>query len=123
MNEYLQGRQKVVERYIRNLSHIDGLHIWHKQKDVESNYSYFPVFFESCGYDRNYVSDQLKANNIYPRKYFYPLTNHCECYGYHGDETPVALRLSEQVLTLPLYPDLPLDIVDHISEIIIHSKR
>lgn len=123
MDEYLQGRQKVVERYIRNLSDIDGLHIWHKQKDVESNYSYFPVFFEGCGYDRNYVSDQLKAHNIYPRKYFYPLTNHCEVYGYHGDETPVALRLSEQVLTLPLYPDLPLDIVDHISEIIIRSKR
>lgn len=123
LEEYKLGRKTVVERYINNLEDIEGIRIWHKQNDVDSNYAYFPVFFESNGYDRNLVSDKLKEHNIFARKYFYPLTNHCECYGYHGETTPVALRLSEQVLTLPLYPDLPLDTVDQICDIVIHAKR
>lgn len=122
LEEYKAGRKQVVERYQKNLSNIEGLRIWKKQEEVESNYAYFPVFFESNGYDRNHVSDQLKEHNIFARKYFYPLTNNNEWYGNHGSETPVALRLSEQVLTLPLYPDLPLETVDEICDIIIHSK-
>ena len=122
MDEYKQGRKQVIERYIYNLKNIDGIRIWHRQEDVDSNYAYFPVFFESNGYERNHVSDKLKEHYIFARKYFYPLTNHCEWYGYHGNETPIALRLSEQVLTLPLYPDLSLDSVDQICDILIHSK-
>lgn len=123
LDEYKLGRRQVVERYSEKLSDIKGIRIWHKQEYVDSNYAYFPVFFEGNGYDRDHVAKKLAEHNIYARKYFYPLTNHCECYGYHGEETPVALYLSDRVLTLPLYPDLPLEVVDQICDIIRNARR
>ena len=39
-------------------------------------------------------------------------------YGFRGEETPIALHIAERVLTLPLYPDLAMEDVDRICEII-----
>ena len=75
---------------------------------------------ETFGATRNEVYDALAKENIYARKYFYPLTNTFECF--HGQfdvtKTPVALHLSKRVLTLPLYADLELDDVDKICDVI-----
>ncbi len=119
IDEYISGRKQVVERYIENLKGIEGIETWKEQEGVRSNYAYFPVFFDDrYGYDRNEIAERLDRNMIHARKYFYPLVNDCECYGFHGDETPIAKWYSEHVLTLPLYPDLPLETVDRICEII-----
>jgi dTDP-4-amino-4,6-dideoxygalactose transaminase len=63
----------------------------------------------------------LKENNIFARKYFYPLTNTFACYNGRFDvnKTPVAHHISKKVLTLPLYADLSLDDVDRICDIIL----
>ena len=70
------------------------------------------------GEGRDDVFKRLADNGIGARKYFYPLTNHNEALGFRGDETPVALFVSERVLTLPLYPELAMEDVDRICEII-----
>ena len=55
------------------------------------------------------------------RKYFYPLTSAFSCFQgmFDVEETPIALRISKQILTLPMYPDLPLEEVDRVCKIII----
>ena len=65
--------------------------------------------------------EKLKTENIYARKYFYPLTNSFECYKGRFDvgKTPVAKYIADRVLTLPLYADLALDNVDRICDIIL----
>jgi dTDP-4-amino-4,6-dideoxygalactose transaminase len=70
---------------------------------------------------RDEVFEKLKNNNIYARKYFYPLTNSFECYRGRFDieKTPVAKYIAARVLTLPLYADLSLDDVDRICNIIL----
>ena len=75
---------------------------------------------EAYGVNRDVVFDRLKEQDIYTRKYFYPLTNSFDCFKGQFDvnRTPIALKISKQVLTLPLYPDLPLEIVDKICDII-----
>ena len=79
------------------------------QEGVTSNYAYLPVFFDSQA-QRDRVYDALKEQEIFTRKYFYPLVTQFECYqgrpGFDPAATPVAARLSATVLTLPLYPDL-----------------
>ena len=72
------------------------------------------------GSTRNEVAKALISNGFIPRKFFYLLTNTFECYHgkYDVNDTPVALHISKRVLTLPLYPDLPLDIVDRICDVI-----
>ena len=119
-------RKKVVERYRSHLDGIEGLQLNVVQKDVKSNYAYFPVIFEEkqFGASRAEVFDKLAENGIGARKYFYPLTNTFSAF--HGKfdvmETPVALHISKRVLTLPLYADLSMEDVDRICEIILKCK-
>lgn len=127
LEKEINKRKKVVERYVNNLSGIDGIKIVKENKDVKSNYSYFPVVFNEkvFGSSRNEVCEKLKENNIFARKYFYPLTNTFDCF--HGkfdvNLTPVALHIAKRVLTLPLYSDLLLEDVDRICEIILSLKK
>ena len=124
--EEISKRKIVVERYRKWLSDIDGIKIMYDKENVQSNYAYFPVVFDEkvFGFTRNEVCDKLKENNIFARKYFYPLTNSFDCY--HGEfdvnKTPVAQRISKRVLTLPLYADLSLEDVDKICDIILNLK-
>ncbi len=120
IDEYIEGRRIVAERYIENLSGVEGMCVWQKQKDVKHNFAYMPVIFDGCKYTRDEAAEKLAENDIKARKYFYPIMNDCECYGRNAESTPTAKYISDRVLTLPLYPDLSLDIVDKICEIITH---
>lgn len=116
-------RKAVVDRYRAHLGGTWGIQICSPQENVVSNYAYFPVVFEGYKYTRDEIFEKLRAENIVARKYFYPLTNDFECYrdlpSAGKDKTPVAARLADRVLTLPLYADLELSDVDRICEIIL----
>lgn len=114
-------RKQVVERYITHLQNVEGIKLSLPKEHVTSNYSYFPVVFDDFKKTRDEICEQLKAENIFARKYFYPLTSEFECYKGQFDvsETPIAKHISERVLTLPLYADLSLDDVDRICHIIL----
>ena len=117
-------RKAVVERYKERLCGVFGLRICADQKDVVSNYAYFPVVFDGYKYTRDEIFEKLKANDIIARKYFYPLTNSFECYKDFpeagAEKTPVAAYIAERVLTLPLYADLAIEDVDRICDIILN---
>lgn len=114
-------RKAVVERYRERLDGISGIRLTKENPRVKYNYAYMPVVFDGYRADRDQVFDALKEHNIIPRKYFYPCINAYDCYKDRFDEhaTPVAKRISLQVLTLPLYADLPLEIVDEICDVIV----
>lgn len=120
-------REAVVKRYRSHLEYVDGLQLSPVQKDVQSNYAYFPVVFDEkvFGVSRNEVFDALAENGIGARKYFYPLTNTFDCFHgkYDASLTPVALHISKRVLTLPLYADLSMEDVDNICEIILNLRK
>jgi len=120
VNNEIAKRKIVVERYISNLESIRDIKLMQNQKGVESNYAYFPVVFDGYKKSRDEVFEELKINNIFARKYFYPLTNSFECYKgkYDQEDTPIANYIAKRVLTLPLYADLPLEEVDRICKII-----
>lgn len=123
LNEEIAKRKKVVERYRRRLEGIDGVKLSVVQKNVESNYAYFPVVFDGYKYTRNEVFEKLSEVGIGARKYFYPLTNSFECYRNYPtaniSSTPIAQHVALRVLTLPLYADLDINDVDRICDIII----
>ena len=113
-------RKVAFERYIENLCDIRRIKLTQPPNGVESNYAYFPVVFDDSQFSRDEVHDALKNENIFSRKYFFPLTNTFECYGgrFRPEKTPVAQYISERVLTLPLYADLKLEEIDRICAII-----
>lgn len=122
IEEEIEKRKKVYERYLENLSDIDGICLNHFSIDIEPNYSYFPVVFEKkvFGKDRDEVLQKLSENGIGARKYFYPITNDFGCFKgiYNPEDTPIAYDISKNVLTLPLYADLSLKDVDRICDVI-----
>lgn len=122
LDNEIAKRKRVVERYRENLSEVEGIQLCAEQKDVKSNYAYFPVVF-SGRFDRNDIYNKLAENNIFARKYFYPLTNEFECYRNlvtaDVSKTPMAKWIADRVLCLPLYADLAIEDVDRICRIII----
>lgn len=127
VDEEIEKRRQVVERYREHLEGVEGLQLNPIQQDVQPNYAYFPVIFDEkvFGSSRNEVADKLGEQGIGARKYFYPLTNTFDCFHgkYDASLTPVALHISKRVLTLPLYADLALEDVDRICEIILSCKN
>jgi len=127
LDEEIEKRKNVVERYKSHLEGIDGIKVCSEQKNVISNYAYFPVVFDEkiFGASRNEVFEKLAENGIGARKYFYPLTNSFDCFHgkYDVNETPVAVHISKRVLTLPLYADLSAEDVDLICEIILSVSK
>ena len=123
IDDELEKRKKVAERYIENLSGIDGLKIWETQQGVKHNYAYFPVVVDNnvFGKTRDDIIKELGDNGIFARKYFYPLTSEFECYKemFEIQPTPVAKDIASRVFTLPLYADLALEDVDEICRLIL----
>ena len=127
VDEEIAKRKAVTERYREHLEGVEGIQLNAIQKDVNSNYAYFPVVFEEkqFGSSRAEVFEALEAGGIHARKYFYPLTNTFSAFHgkYDVRSTPVALHISKRVLTLPLYAELALEDVDRICEIILKCKN
>ena len=124
LKEEISKRKVIVERYRERLTGIEGIKLSAIQKEVESNYAYFPVVFDGYKYTRNEVFEKLAEQGIGTRKYFYPLTNSFECYRNYPtagtEKTPVAQHIALRVLTLPLYADLELKDVDRICDVILN---
>ncbi|AWE06769.1 aminotransferase [Lysinibacillus sp. 2017] len=120
VNQEIQKRRQVFERYMEHLGDIKGIKLPRPQVGVSNNYAYFPVVFDGFQLSRDEVLEELKKHNIFARRYFYPLTNDLDCYRdrFTSDLTPVAKYISERVLTLPLYAGLRLEEIDRICGII-----
>ena len=122
VDEEIGKRKLVYEKYISELSDVEGIKLNYVQDGVISNYAYLPVVFEeSFGKTRDDVFEQLAEHGIMARKYFYPLANTYACYADKycaEEETPVALKISKSVLTLPMYADLSMEDVARICSVI-----
>ncbi len=123
IEEILNRRKILVERYRERLKDIDGLTYLLPQKDVEENYSYFPLLInrEAFGVSRDDIYERLAQNGVHARRYFYPLTKDFPCYKmqFRTTDTPVAEFVAENILTLPLYDALTKEAVDLICDILL----
>lgn len=130
VNKNILTRKKISDRYVKNLATCRDVRILTETAkeayqdmgyDVKRNYAYMPCQFNSKK-ARDNAMKLLEANNIFPRKYFYPLTSDAHCYKNRKDidrgSTPMARKVAASVLTLPIYPELELSKVDEICNII-----
>ena len=123
LDSEITKRKAVIEHYFERIGDVEGIKLCPIQDGVVSNYAYFPVVFDGYKYNRDEIVVKLKEHDILARKYFYPLTNSFSCYkgqvGFDPNATPVALDISQKVLTLPIYADLSIEDVDRICDIIL----
>jgi dTDP-4-amino-4,6-dideoxygalactose transaminase len=121
---YIDKRKSLAEIYRHNLSNVKGLHFLKETEGVRYGYPYFPILIDSLRYGqtRDQVYDNLKRHNIYGRRYFYPLISNFPTYrGLRSAEPgnlPIATRIAEEVICLPIYPQLGNDVVERICNLL-----
>lgn len=112
IDEAIANRKNVTSHYRSGLKDIKGISYLQDFPDVKHCYSYFPVLIDSKKYGktRDELYEFLKSNNIFGRRYFYPLISQFPTYrGLESARTgnmPVAERITESVICLPIYPNL-----------------
>ncbi len=124
IDEHTERRKQVADQYRKELQGTAGIGFLNDIETIEHNYSYFPIFVDDALYSmtRDELYFKLKDNNIFGRRYFYPLIS--EFPSYRGLESANpnhlknATRTANQVICLPIYPDLTSTEVSRITDII-----
>jgi dTDP-4-amino-4,6-dideoxygalactose transaminase len=114
IDKILEGRKKVHNFYINNLS--KELQLQKHNEDCTSNYGYFPVVFQT-EIDLLRVVKELNKKDIFPRRYFYPSLDTLS-YLIDSKYMPISNNISNRILCLPIYDSLNEYELDQIAEII-----
>ncbi len=114
-------RKLVGDRFTERLSGVKGIKLIEPEEGLVWNYAYYPVLFDGYKENRDEIKEKLEKENIFPRKYFYPITTRFACYaGKYGSlDLPVSAHAADVVLTLPMYADLSLEDADRICDVIL----
>ena len=82
VDEEIGNRKKVAETYFELLKDVKGIKTFDSFNGYEYNYAYFPILIneKEFGASRERVYDKLKKNNIFARRYFYPIISNMPSY-------------------------------------------
>lgn len=120
VDAHIDLRRVLIDGYRERLKGVPGLTLFETQGDVRANNAYLPVLVTGGFEARERLYEKLMAAGIGSRRYFYPLTCDAACYKetYGQTALPVARMLANQVLTLPVYSDMTLSMVNEICDIV-----
>ena len=125
IDEYISRRKEIAELYRKELSGVKGIRVLYDIEGVDHSYTYFPVLVDEnlYGESRDDLYERLKKNNIYGRRYFYPLISQFPTYrglpSSKPENLPIASNIADHVICLPIYPDLKGVDIDKILSVII----
>lgn len=120
----ISSRKAVTAVYEELLADIPGIRVMRPVDGIVYNYPYFVISVDSrdFGVSRDRLYESLKANNIFARRYFYPLCSNLQCYRHlpssEKSKLPVANKAADSVLALPLYGGLSPGEVVEICDVI-----
>jgi len=123
IDESLQKRKAIDRRYRKALAGVKGIHCLSVAGEKIANYAYFPILVQpDYPLSRDALYQKLQDNGIYARRYFYPLISDFPMYrgmpsAAHAN-LPVARKIAEQIICLPIYPALSNEQADFIIELI-----
>ncbi|WP_418624765.1 DegT/DnrJ/EryC1/StrS family aminotransferase [Waltera sp.] len=117
LNHAMEERKMKDAYYREKLRQIQGIQFFEDDLEIEKNHAYFPIIVsDDYSMTRDELYDRLKENNVFSRKYFYPLTSDQACFRnkYKKCELNNARWLSKHILVLPFYEKLEMENIDHI---------
>jgi dTDP-4-amino-4,6-dideoxygalactose transaminase len=128
LGEIIQKRTKIDELYRQCLREVPGIRLVPPlSPTVRQNHAYMPIEVDEKEFGMNCdtLYEKLKQYNVYSRRYFYPLVCDYPCYRSVSIKDPliVARRVTDRILTLPIYDGLELSDVETICQIIISLQR
>jgi dTDP-4-amino-4,6-dideoxygalactose transaminase len=128
IDEAISRRRSIDILYRKLLEGICGITCLVQPADTTMNYSYFPIFVNSdYPLSREALYQKLQGNNIYARRYFYPLISEFPMYrglpSANRDNLCVATDVANSVLCLPIYPGLSDEEIIQIANMIASVKK
>ena len=120
----IEARRAVAEFYRENMKDVKGIRMMEEMPGVKSNYSYFPIFVDEkeYGMSRDALYFKMQDDNIFGRRYFYPLISTFSTYrdlpSAKPENLPVATRIANEVICLPLHHELKQEEIENIVRII-----
>lgn len=111
IDQALARRKRIDATYRLQLADIQGIQCLNDAGEKLANHSYFPILLQpEYPLTRDALYEKLKGNNIYARRYFYPLISDFPMYrdlpSAQRSNLPVAVDAADKVLCLPIYPNL-----------------
>ena len=118
LDEWTAERNRIAETYIEGLKNVQGLELFSLAYGATSAYHLFVIKTK----DREGL--QAKLNNAgIGTLIHYPISPHLqECYehlGYKKGDFSVAERLSNEVLSLPLFVGMKKNELEHLTQLIV----
>lgn len=123
----IEKRKQIARMYREGLKEVPGIRCIDEMEGVRHNYAYFPIFVNNrqYGMTRNELYFKMRKQDIWGRRYFYPLISTFSTYrglaSANPRNIPVATRMAEEVICLPIYPTLNENDVMNIIRLIANS--
>jgi len=125
----LDKLSKLFSLYKERLFCIPGIKLQRIREGYKPNYQYMPVRIipDEFGMGRNQLHRVLREDNIITRKYFFPPVHKYDCYRDEKFSKAASLHnaemVADQILCLPIYPNLEMENVEKICGLIesVHS--
>ena len=123
LNQSIAKRQVIDAVYRKKLKDVKGICCINNSAMQVANYAYFPILVrDDFPTSRDELYQRLKNIGIYSRRYFYPLISEYSMYRELPSANRETLRhaseASKQILCLPIYPELDMEVVEKISQFI-----
>lgn len=120
VDDAIDARRQVALKYREALKDVKGIRFFDESEGVKHNYSYFPIFInaQEYGMTRDELYFKMKENNVLGRRYFYPLISSFSTYKGLDSASeinlPVATRIANEVICLPMHHDLSENDVERV---------
>lgn len=123
IDRVLVRRRDIDARYRTLLKNVKGIRCLNASSESLANCAYFPILVGAdYAMSRDELYETLAAQNIFTRRYFFPLISNFQMYrdlpSTQPSNHPFASDAASKVLCLPIYPDLTDEQVETISTII-----
>jgi len=121
LDDWNRLRREKASLYAQQLGNIDGIILPYNEKLSPSSFSYYTIRLKDPKIDRSKLRKHLESQGIQTAVY-YPLSLHLqEVYqplGYKPGDFPESEYAQEQVLSLPMYPELSEEQIEEIAKAI-----
>jgi dTDP-4-amino-4,6-dideoxygalactose transaminase len=127
----IAARKKAAKTYYDALKDVKGISFYPYLKEtfesehLHYNYAYMPMFIdaEEYGMTRDDLYAKMKAANVLGRRYFYPLitdfNTYKGCPGAERSNLPVAHKMADSVICLPMHHILSDEDINRTLDLII----
>jgi len=119
VDKMIQMRRQNAEYMTQLLSRIEGISTPSTAKESQCVYQMYPIRVKASKITRDNLKEHLAQKGVMSKVYFDPVhlsRFYRKTFGYKGGELPVTEKVSEQILSLPMYPTITREEIDYIAQ-------